>query len=228
MLLKDKPFKIESLLGFLSSWRVDITPFIDISIKNKILWGAARVFSEKGLNKTTVEDILSAANVSRRTFYQSFHNKEDVLSDIFNISAELIVVMIKTVTDSHNSIFHKLEAGINIFIDFLIVVGPLGNLLLSESMRPESPLSHQRVVLYSKIIEIIDNETWESQGFHLDPMVYQVLIFAVVGTAIHLYQETDIQEADIDRAKMALIAIMARASTMPGEELPPWPVKSIS
>src|SRR5580765_5130003 len=46
--------------------------------RNMIIAGGARVFAMKGLRDTSVEDLLAASNVSRRTFYRLFESKDDV------------------------------------------------------------------------------------------------------------------------------------------------------
>lgn len=43
---------------------------------------AMKVFSEKGLDAATTDDIIKAAGVSRGTFYNYFNTKEDVLSAV--------------------------------------------------------------------------------------------------------------------------------------------------
>lgn len=47
--------------------------------KNEILDIALALFSEKGYEKTTIEDILAKTGISKGTFYYYFEAKEDVL-----------------------------------------------------------------------------------------------------------------------------------------------------
>jgi AcrR family transcriptional regulator len=45
------------------------------------LWSAAiDLFSQKGFNETTVEDIVEAAGTSRRTFFRYFESKRDLIA----------------------------------------------------------------------------------------------------------------------------------------------------
>ncbi|MEO8552223.1 MAG: helix-turn-helix domain-containing protein, partial [Kofleriaceae bacterium] len=46
--------------------------------RNMIMFGATRVFATMGLREASVEDLLEAGQVSRRTFYRFFKSKEDV------------------------------------------------------------------------------------------------------------------------------------------------------
>lgn len=48
--------------------------------RDKIFRAALDLFSERGLNGTTVEDITEAADVGKGTFFNYFQNKEQVLS----------------------------------------------------------------------------------------------------------------------------------------------------
>ncbi|MFZ2175334.1 MAG: TetR family transcriptional regulator [Rhodococcus sp. (in: high G+C Gram-positive bacteria)] len=59
--------------------RVD-TPGIDpADFRVHVVAQAIRLFSENGYEATTVEQIASAAGVSRRTFFRQFRSKEDVI-----------------------------------------------------------------------------------------------------------------------------------------------------
>ena len=53
------------------------------AVRTRILRGAAKVFGERGYSASSVEAILEAAQVSRRTFYRTFRSKEDVLAALF-------------------------------------------------------------------------------------------------------------------------------------------------
>lgn len=49
------------------------------NIRNSILHNSYQLFVEKGYDNTTVDDILTAAGVSRRTFFKYFPMKSDLL-----------------------------------------------------------------------------------------------------------------------------------------------------
>ncbi|HYG99476.1 MAG TPA: TetR/AcrR family transcriptional regulator [Terriglobales bacterium] len=51
-----------------------------LETREKIFRAALRLFSERGLSGTTIEDITEAADVGKGTFFNYFQNKEQVLS----------------------------------------------------------------------------------------------------------------------------------------------------
>ncbi len=55
--------------------------------KNIILDVSKRLFAERGLDKTKVEDIVQEGRISRATFYNYFHNKEEIF--FYLIEAEI-------------------------------------------------------------------------------------------------------------------------------------------
>ena len=56
----------------------------DSSKKNRLLKSAYQLFTKKGINKTTIQDIVDAAKVAKGTFYLYFEDK-------YHIQEELIV-----------------------------------------------------------------------------------------------------------------------------------------
>ena len=59
--------------------------------KANVLFYSIGVFAKKGIAETTVQDLLEAANVSRRTFYKYFKNKVDVLESIYEIVSNMLI-----------------------------------------------------------------------------------------------------------------------------------------
>jgi AcrR family transcriptional regulator len=49
-------------------------------VRRELVAAAARLFTERGYEDTTVDDIAAAAGVGRRTFFRYFRSKEDAVS----------------------------------------------------------------------------------------------------------------------------------------------------
>lgn len=63
-----------------SSTRRGRSPEGRAEVRRGLVAAAARLFTERGYDETTVDDIAAAAGVGRRTFFRYFHGKEDALS----------------------------------------------------------------------------------------------------------------------------------------------------
>src|SRR5690349_11421784 len=57
----------------------------EAAVRSAILQGAATVFAKHGARAASVEDILAAAKLSRRTFYRFYQSKEDVLLALYRV-----------------------------------------------------------------------------------------------------------------------------------------------
>lgn len=53
--------------------------------REALAMAAVRLFTERGYEATTIEDITAAAEVSPRTFFRYYPSKEDVLDEIFRV-----------------------------------------------------------------------------------------------------------------------------------------------
>ncbi len=78
-----------------------------------ILQNAQRLFFEKGLFNTTMEDIAVESNLGRRTLYRYFDTKED-------IAYEVVILLLKDWNYSSLKIFENLKGdGLQQLSDFL-------------------------------------------------------------------------------------------------------------
>ena len=71
-----------------------------IHTRNEIKKAAKKIFWEEGLNKTNVEQISDAADISRMTFYREFSSKNEL---VFEIIGELF----EGIINESNRIFEK-------------------------------------------------------------------------------------------------------------------------
>ncbi len=56
-----------------------------VEVRNRLIESAISLFSEKGFNETTVEDITEAADVAKGTFFNYFPSKEHVLGALVDL-----------------------------------------------------------------------------------------------------------------------------------------------
>ena len=95
-----------------------------ISKRNRLLKSAYLLFTKKGINKTTIQDIVDAANVAKGTFYLYFEDK-------YHIQEELIIEKSKEILD--NSINELNKHKIKKFDDQIIfIVDYIIDVLVSE------------------------------------------------------------------------------------------------
>ncbi|MGV0794531.1 TetR/AcrR family transcriptional regulator [Mycolicibacterium sp. XJ1819] len=54
----------------------------EVRVRRRILTVAAAIFEQRGLHRTTMEDIAEAAGVARKTVYNYFENKPKLLGEV--------------------------------------------------------------------------------------------------------------------------------------------------
>lgn len=68
-------------------------------LKDKIIDTAQALFSDKGYEKTSVNDIINYLGVSKGAFYHYFHSKEELLDTIIMEYVDEVVNMMYKITD---------------------------------------------------------------------------------------------------------------------------------
>jgi AcrR family transcriptional regulator len=75
---------------------------------------AARLFAERGYETTTVEDICSAAGVSKPMLYRHFESKRDLCARLLELRRDqLAAAPLGTFLETEGSVEHRLEAMID-------------------------------------------------------------------------------------------------------------------
>jgi AcrR family transcriptional regulator len=108
-----------------------------------VLQGAAKVFAASGVRLASVEDILEAARISRRTFYRVYSSKEDVLLALYKIGTERLLDACRLALEQESDPLRQAERCIDAHLQTAREQPRLVFVLGGEAQRHES-LLHSR------------------------------------------------------------------------------------
>ena len=86
--------------------------------KKIIIKAAAQVFSEKGYEKTTLDEIAQLAEFSKGSLYNYFENKEDLFLTTLEIGIQKLIEEMKAVTQSKNLISVQIQSILFVMVKF--------------------------------------------------------------------------------------------------------------
>jgi AcrR family transcriptional regulator len=103
------------------------------SQRTRLLAAMATVVAEKGYTATTVADVVSAAGVSRSTFYELFSSKEACFLDAYNQGVEdLLAAVREAVRDADGDWRAQLRAGIRAYLAQLARMDHFARMYIEE------------------------------------------------------------------------------------------------
>lgn len=178
--------------------------------QNRILAGAAAAFTEKGIDGATVEDILVAAGVSRRTFYKVFQNKEDVLVALHRGLSELFLQGIHAAVASTRVGAERMERCVDVFLAAAQRTSGLMLQLQAEAQRRER-LAARRKAMFLELVELIQ------AGFRQEgrPEPDALLLFGILSgleAIVRIKVESGrVSDEDMARARGAMLTLLRGA-----------------
>ena len=93
--------------------------FVAQKQSDRILAAVAEACSAKGYAEMSVEDIIAAAGVSRRTFYEHFKNKEHAFLAAYDAVVVQLFGRVNGAIEAAETIQDKIRAGLSAFLGFL-------------------------------------------------------------------------------------------------------------
>lgn len=170
----------------------------------RILKGAAAVFAERGVSATTVEDILAAAGVSRRTYYQFFADKLDVLAAIHRRSVEHLLEQQQRAVAEGSSGVDCLLRGQNVYLKFVARSGSVVQALATEALRRDSPLAESRRWLHEQLVALYGAAWQRHEGRELAPLLLMSIILLVESVSIYALVDEGGTATAVDEARRTL------------------------
>jgi AcrR family transcriptional regulator len=91
---------------------------------------AERVFSEKGFDECTMQDVAAEAGISLKTLYTTFPGKNEIYAEIQAVRGMAFLERVRSANEG--SAFEKFESGLRAFVSFLIEHDAYRKILLRE------------------------------------------------------------------------------------------------
>jgi TetR/AcrR family transcriptional repressor of nem operon len=126
-----------------------MSDLMKMNTKQKILKIGAEIIHRKGYNATGLQEILSAANVPKGSFYNHFKSKEDFGLQVIDYFTDFYAEFIKDIIeDTTRSPLQRLETLLDRFMEFFDSAGytcgcPVGN--LAQEMGDTSPVFQKKL-----------------------------------------------------------------------------------
>ncbi|MFE6858669.1 TetR/AcrR family transcriptional regulator [Nocardia sp. NPDC057668] len=109
-------------------------------------WSALYVVSEQGYQATTVSDIVKRAQVSRRTFYQFFADKQECYVAAFELTVEVVENLLRTALEPYRGLNWKvlLRKSLEEYLAILTIEPALARALHVEALAAGQALAVHR------------------------------------------------------------------------------------
>jgi AcrR family transcriptional regulator len=185
--------------------------------RNEILDEAGRLFSTKGYDKCTVNDILGAVGIAKGTFYYYFKSKEEVLDAIVDRITKIIVARAEKA--AYNPELSPVIKVFNIFLS-MRVESEVDDELMEELHKPENALMHQKSLssMVTKVTPILAKVVEEgiSQGIFKSDFPTQYMQIFLTSSLTLL--DDGIFQVTQEEQQMTLRALIALLEKMLGAE----------
>lgn len=172
--------------------------------RRRILRGAASILGRRGLARTSVEDVLTAAGVSRRTFYQYFRSLDDVVSALFDQVAHQTVSMTREALGEPTPA-GRIERLIELFFASQRPVAAVFRVLLAESLHTDSPFASRRLAVIEEVVDLVE----KGLGRRTDRDVLRSLFLMAESSALHALRSRNWRSRH-ERAQRAVLRIFMK------------------
>lgn len=199
---------------------------LDTDHRRRLLDGMCSVVADKGYADTTIADIVGAASVSRRTFYEHFATKADCLIALYEAASRQALQVLRQAIDPSKPWDDQLEGALGAYFHCLAQNPPLLRTLFVEiiGLGPRGIAARRRS--NDGITEFVLETARTSRRVDAAPPLSQDMAVAVVGAINELLLRS------IEQDRVALLEeLVAPASQLVrlvvgGSANPPQPPQS--
>jgi AcrR family transcriptional regulator len=191
----------------------------ETATRAKLLQGTARVIARKGVAATTVQDILTASGLSRRTFYQNFGSKDDALYALFALVTDTMLQTIRAAATATDPVERMLQT-VDAYLPLWRANAKLSFVLQTEAMRAGSPLGPLRQRTIDALCADAASAHERATGEAVDPLFFRAMILSLEGLLSHAAEDP---AATHERIRHVLEPLVRRLLAPEGAPLPSGP-----
>jgi AcrR family transcriptional regulator len=207
--------KLLSLLLYFEGYVSDDGQDVDFSKINRkkftrtqIILHSIAIFSQKGVVDTTVQDLLEAAQVSRRTFYKYFKDKFDVLESIYALSINMLSRRFVEELKLSDSLDDLVNRTVTLYFGYHTSMGSMIRIVHEEACRQESPLNKRRTADREAFVKTFSAHVQKYAPDAVEAMPYYSIFWTMENASLYLLTETECTIADIESCKSAMTNII--------------------
>jgi AcrR family transcriptional regulator len=170
-----------------------------VSQRERLLEATVEVVGSKGYAATSVADIIKAARVSRTTFYEQFHDKEQCFRAAYEEGARAHLEHVRTTAAQATGSMQCLQAGIRAYLDVLAGEPAFARVVLVEVLAAGPAAAASRDWALGRYAELLRN--WHAEARRensaVPPMPGEVFDCAAGGVSDYL--ATVVREGNAER-----------------------------
>ena len=159
---------------------------VDAQHRARLMAAMAETLAEKGLAATTVADVVGRAQVSRRTFYGHFADKEACFLATYDACADILLARVAQAVDgtAHRPYGERITLGVHAYLDSLAGEPALARVFLydilaagPEALRHRNAVNERFADLIRALVEQHRDEL--PPGYAMHPDMAHALVGAV-------------------------------------------------
>jgi AcrR family transcriptional regulator len=194
------------------------------AVRTMVLQGGATVFAQHGVRLASVEHILKAARISRRTFYRFYDGKEDVLLELYRRDSEGLLESCRLSLAEESDPLRQVERCIDAHLASARELGRLSFVLGGEAAQSESALHARRMQVHEELTAMLCKTPATRR---IDRLLLRAIILALEGVTRLLLAEGDegrnVSEVALKRARRTMMRIATAALAGAGPGVTPLP-----
>lgn len=173
----------------------------------EILIHSIHAFSQRGLERTTVQHLLDVSGVSRRTFYRYFRNKMEVLENIYRIFIDNMLLHFHQEMRQARSVREIIHNTTKVYFKYHVSMGPMIRLMMEEARTSGSVLAPHRTRAQQIAAQVLTSEIGRLTEREFDPLVMRTMLWILEDYSLYIFEDGAFSAARLKECQRVMIGV---------------------